>query len=140
MEVLLIESDSRVLIDEKLQEVIPENAEKITYSYPETSIEEILQEATFVAMFQEEKYVVVRNACFFGKTKLSDKESKILTEYFMHPNPETTLIFITYEPVDKRKGITSLRLIYNFSQSIQNLYHCPSILSTINTQSILLLF
>lgn len=108
MEVLLIESDSRVLIDEKLREVIPENAEKITYSYPETSIEEILQEATFVAMFQEEKYVVVRNACFFGKTKLSDKESKILTEYFMYPNPETTLIFITYEPADKRKGITSL--------------------------------
>ena len=67
MEVLLIESDSRVLIDEKLREVIPENAEKVTYSYPETSIEEILQEATFVAMFQEEKYVVVRNAIFFGK-------------------------------------------------------------------------
>ncbi len=106
MEVLLIKSDSKILVDEKLETIIQTGKEKTIYSYPEQTMDDILEEASFVSMFGEEKYVLVKNASFFGKSKLNETDTEKLLKYMENPSPLTTLIFITYEDVDTKKNIT----------------------------------
>lgn len=105
MKLYLISTDSKILLDEKLQKLIT-NSNRINYRYKECSVTDILEEASYVSFFQEEKFVVVKNADFFGKEKLSDKDSEALLKYFENPYPYTTIIFVTYEDVDMRKSIT----------------------------------
>ena len=102
----LIETDSRYILDSLLNKIIKKEALKINYNYKEQSITEVIQEAMYTSLFGEEKYIVVKNATFFGKDKLTDKESTMLLDYLEKQNPLTTIIFTTYEAVDKRKNIT----------------------------------
>lgn len=106
MQVFLIKSESKVLMDEKIQELTQNILEKTTLSYPESSVDDILEEASFVSMFAEEKAVIVKNASFFGATKLNEKDTTKLTKYLSNPNSLTTLIFTTYEDVDTRKTLS----------------------------------
>ena len=39
----------------------------------EFSLEDILEEASYVSMFGEMKYCIVKNANFFGSSKLKEK-------------------------------------------------------------------
>lgn len=106
MPVFLIKSDSKILMDKKVGELKKNILETSTLSYPLNSIDDILEEASFVSMFASEKVVLVKNATFFGKDKLSDKDASKLTQYFLNPNVLTTLIFTTYDEVDTRKNLT----------------------------------
>lgn len=106
MKIYLIKTDSKFLLDEKIKEIVPKNANYITYCYPENSIQDILEEASYVSLFLEEKYLIVKNATFFGKGKINEKDTELLLKYLEHPYPNTTVIFTTYEDIDKRKSIT----------------------------------
>ncbi len=117
MKLILISSDSKTLLDNKLSEIIKENQNKITYQMKDSTIRDIIEEASYVSMFEEEKYIVVKNADFFGKEKLNEKETELLQNYFEHPYEHTTLIFTTYEPIDQRKTITKK------IQEAGNVYH-----------------
>ncbi len=105
MNIYLIKTDSRVLFLEELKKIIPKEEKYIGYVYNK-NIEDILEEATYVSLFDEKKYVVVKNADFFGKDKLAEKEEKLLDKYLDNPYEKTILIFMTYEDIDKRKSIT----------------------------------
>ena len=102
---ILIASDSKVLLDEELKKIIKDSPNKITFNCNDVSLKEILEEAGYITMFQEMKYLIIKNADFFGKDKLSDSNTNLLINYLSNPNPYTTLIFTTYEPIDKRKSI-----------------------------------
>lgn len=102
---ILIVSDSKVLMDEELKKIIKDSSNKITYNYNEVDLKTILEEAGYVSMFQDMKYVIVKNANFFSKEKITDSNCEALINYLNSPNPYTTLIFTTYEEVDKRKKI-----------------------------------
>lgn len=106
MKIILISSDSRVLLEEKIDMIIKESPNIIKYNALESNMDDILQEASYVSLFSEEKYIVVKNANYFGKEKISDKDSEKLLSYLSHPYENTTLIFTTYETIDKRKSIT----------------------------------
>ncbi len=106
MNIYLISSESRILIEEEIEKIIGPSKNKVVYNAIETSIEDILNEASYVAMFDEMKYIVVKNATFFGSTKLKEEEEKLLINYLKNPYPFTTLIFTSYEVVDGRKKIT----------------------------------
>lgn len=105
MQIVLISSDSKILMDEKIKEIV-NNKETITYNALESSIKDILEEASHISLFQDEKYLVIKNADYFGKGKIGEKESDILKEYLENPSPYTTILFTTYESIDKRKNIT----------------------------------
>ncbi len=113
MNVYLLKSDSRVLIEEQLAKIIPKEGISISYVY-EKNLENILEEASYVSLFDEKKYLIVKNANFFGKEKLSDKESDLLNTYLEHPYPNTVVFFITYEELDKRKGYTK-KILENYT-------------------------
>ena len=106
MKIYLIQSDSHVLIDEKINEIIKKETNIITYHYGEDSLEDIIEEAGYVSLFGEEKLIIVKNADFFGKAKLKESIQKKLEEYLDHPYELTKIIFATYEDVDKRKTLT----------------------------------
>lgn len=106
MNIYLISSESRVLMDEKIMDIIGESKNKIIYNAEETAVIDILNEASYVAMFDEMKYLIVKNANFFGSKKLKEEEEQALINYLKNPYPFTTLIFTTYEEVDGRKKIT----------------------------------
>ncbi len=101
----LIETDSKVLLDQALEKILNDSQNKVIYSYQDTTIKEIIEEACYVSLFNDQKYIIVKNANFFGKDKLNDNDTKLLTSYLEHPSNLTTLIFTTYENVDKRKKI-----------------------------------
>lgn len=108
MKFYLIVSDSKTLLDEKIKEIVKDSTNCVTYPYKDSSITDILEEASYVSLFEEEKFVIVKNADFFGKGKLSEKENEALTSYILNPYPCTTIIFTTYEEIDKTKSLTKL--------------------------------
>lgn len=103
--ITLIKTDSYVLLEEYLASKIKKDCKKITYVY-DKNMADILEEASYGSLFAEEKVVLVKNADFFGKEKLSEKEEKMLLKYLEQPFITTELIFITYGDIDKRKSIT----------------------------------
>ena len=106
MNIILISSESRQLLENKLSKIIKGTNNIVNYNMLENNIEDIIEEASYVSLFNEEKIVLVKNADFFGKEKLKEKEIEKLENYMEHPYENTTLIFTTYEPIDKRKSIT----------------------------------
>lgn len=100
---ILIFSDSKILLDEELKKIVKDNTNKIIYNYSEVSLTDILDEAGYVSMFNEMKYIIVKNVSLFGKENVKNIDN--LINYLNNPNPNTTLIFTTYEAVDKRKSI-----------------------------------
>ncbi len=105
MKVLLIETDSKILLDEKLSSIIKGDNNVLIYNYLNTNLNEIIEEASYVSMFGELKWIIVKNADFFGNGKISEKETKMLSDYLNHPYELTNLIFTTYQKIDNRKAI-----------------------------------
>lgn len=108
MNVYLIESNSRVLIESELKRIIASSKNKIIYNALDATLEDIISEASYVSMFEEMKYLVIKNANFFGTTKLKEKEEELLLRYLNEPYPLCTMIFVTYDSVDSRKKITKV--------------------------------
>ncbi len=108
MNVYLIESSSWVLLENQIKQIIQNSTNIITYNAEEASIEDILNEASYVSMFGEMKYLIVKNANFFASGKLKEKEEERLFRYLEQPYPLCTIIFTTYEPLDGRKKITKI--------------------------------
>ena len=106
MNIILISSESRVLLEEGINKKAQKNSNMIKYNMDESTLDDVLEEAAYVSLFDEEKVIIVKNADFFGKEKLKEQEAERLLDYLEHPYKKTTLIFTTYEPIDKRKTIT----------------------------------
>lgn len=106
MKIYLLESSSRILLDEEIERILNHNQNKIIFNGETASIEDILSEASYVSMFEEMKYLIIKNANFFGNIKLKEEEEKSLLAYLEQPYPLCTLIFTVSEPCDGRKKIT----------------------------------
>lgn len=110
MQVYLIESASHVKLEEEMSKIIGDSSNKIIYNALENELADILNEASYVSMFDEMKYLVVKNANFFGSLKLKEKEEEMLQQYLASPYPLCTIIFTTYDAIDQRKKTTKLLL------------------------------
>ncbi len=103
--VYLISTDSKVMLDKKINSLIKDGEEVISYNYLETSLDEIIDSASYGSLFDYHKNIIVKNADFFGSVKLNDKEKNKLVKYLDNPNPDVNIIFVTYNSIDKRKEI-----------------------------------
>ncbi len=101
----LIIGESFRLVEEEIQKIINDCDNVITMDLNLFSIEDIIKEATYVSMFGEKKYIVVKNAYFFTSTKTKEEDLEILFHYIENPINLTTILFTTYEKVDARKKI-----------------------------------
>ncbi len=106
MKIYLISGDSYLLVNEKISEIIKDSKNISTLDLNINTLEDIILEAGYISMFDEEKYIIVKNANFFGSGKLKEEEQNIILNYFSNPNPNTTIIFTCYEKLDLRKKVT----------------------------------
>lgn len=106
MKIVLITGESILLIIEKINEIVKDNKNVTSFDMNASTIEDVLLEAGYFSMFEEEKFIIVRNANFFGSGKLNEKETDSLLKYFENPNSLSNIIFICNEKIDSRKKIT----------------------------------
>ena len=101
----LLYGESFRLMEEEMEKIIKENPNRITIDLNTSTIKDVIAEATFVSMFQEQKYIVVRNADFFTSAKSKEEDIELLLKYMENPVSLSTIIFTTYHKVDARKKI-----------------------------------
>lgn len=108
--VYLICSNTYHLLEEKVREIIG-NETYTTYDLNYENIDNILEEASLISLFQEKRIMLVKNAYIFGsskKNKTEEKSSKNdekLLQYLEHPNQDTIIIFTIYGNCDGKKKI-----------------------------------
>ena len=107
MNILLISANSYHIIKNLLRKFIQNKSFEII-NFNNSSIEDIINEASSSSLFEDNKILLINNSDFFGKTKLKEKEENLLINYLNNPNPKTTLIFTTLNDVDKRKKIVKI--------------------------------
>ena len=107
MNIYLISNESYRLINEEIKKIV-KNINYETFNLNKSSITEVLEEASYLSLDNNLKYLVVSNADFFGSDKVDDKLVEQLLKYFNNPNPNTVLIFTTQKPIDSRKKIVKL--------------------------------
>lgn len=101
----LIYGESYRLIEDEISKIKKEETNVITIDLSISTLDDVLREATYVSMFQEKKFLIVRNAFFFTNTKTKEENLEPFFKYIENPIPLTTIIFTSYEKVDARKKI-----------------------------------
>ncbi len=129
MNTFLIVSDTIYFINKKLEELKNGIENVITFNMDVNTIDEVIEEASYMSMFDWEKCLVVKNAKFFGssKTDTSKKNKEAcekLLKYLNDENKNTKIIFIYNGKVDSKKKI------YNLLKSNNNVFEYPSMSKT----------
>ncbi len=102
----LIVSESFRLIADELEQIIGKNTNIIKYDMQNVTIFDLINEAAYMSLLDEPKFIIATNANFFGNIKLKEEESEYLINYLVNPNKNTTIIFTTNKKLDERKKIT----------------------------------
>ena len=108
MKIVLINGESILLVNDAINKIVKDNKNVTSFDMNVNTIEDILLEAGYFSMFEEEKFIIVRNANFFGTGKLNEKDTEKLLNYFNNPNSLSSLIFICNEKLDSRKKLTKV--------------------------------
>ncbi|HOP65690.1 MAG TPA: DNA polymerase III subunit delta [Bacilli bacterium] len=106
MNLYLISSSSYNETEEEIKKITKENT--INFDLEENSLEDLIEEAEYVSLFADKKYIVVKNSYIFNSNSSKDIDISLLTNYMDHPNPNTTIIFTTFKALDERKKIVKL--------------------------------
>lgn len=129
MNTYLIVSDTIYFIEKTLKTLKSNIANVITFNMDVNTIDEVLEEASYLSMFDDEKCIIVKNAKFFGSSKNSDtkkskEESDKLLKYLSNENKKVKLIFIINGKADSKKKI------YNILSNAKNIYESKSMTKT----------
>ena len=102
------------LVEKEVKKIIKQaNVEELgisKYDLEETLLDDILEDASMISLFDEKKVILVENAYVFTRKVVKNPlnhDLQKLTDYLNNPNPTTILIFtIEYEKIDSVKKIT----------------------------------
>ncbi len=100
-----VSGESYRLVDEEIKKIVKNETNVITIDLNQSSLVDVIQEATYVSMFQEKKFLIVKNASFFSAGKGKDEDLEILFKYMENPIKLSVIIFVSYEKADARKKI-----------------------------------
>ena len=102
----IIVSNSYHIVFEEINK-ITNNPTEIEYiDFQKSSFEEIVEEANYTSLFNDEKIIVIKNADFLGSK--NSAKTDILEKYLSNPNPLSTLIFTYDDKPDERKKVIKL--------------------------------
>lgn len=116
--VYLISSNSFRLMEDELKKIL-KDIPYTSFDLNAVELDEVLEEAAYFSLFDDKKYMVVKNALIFGSSKrkskdesseeetVSKKDEKLL-KYLEAPNSNTVLIFIINGKVDSKKKICKI--------------------------------
>ncbi|MDE5888547.1 MAG: hypothetical protein K2H20_00855, partial [Bacilli bacterium] len=112
--VYLISSNSYRLMEEELKKIVKDNP-YTSFDLNATEIDDVLEEASYFSLFDEKKYMVVKNASIFGASKkkssseeTTSKKDEKLIKYLEGPNTNTMLIFTLNGKIDSKKKICKI--------------------------------
>ncbi|MCI5552293.1 MAG: DNA polymerase III subunit delta [Tenericutes bacterium] len=104
---LIQEEIKKIIEKDKIEEI---NINK--YNLENNMIDNVIEDATTISLFQDKKVIIVENAYIFSGTtnkKLPEQNTDLLLDYLNHSNPNTVLIFtLIKDKIDTRKKITTL--------------------------------
>ena len=117
--VYLISSSSIYLLEEEIKKIVKDNPYS-SFDLNNAELDDVIEEASYFSLFDEAKYMVVKNANVFMASKrkkkdeedtdddkISKKDEKLL-QYLENPNTNTIIIFTVYGKVDSKKKICKL--------------------------------
>ena len=123
----LISSSSYRILEEEIKKITKDNP--ITYiDNNQISLEEIIEEAAYISLFDDKKYIVIKNCTIFNikrnqkeeqtteetDNKKNNKDEELLNKYLDNPNPNTILIFaINQKPAMTKKITKKIKEQYN---------------------------
>lgn len=108
--IYLLYGTQNYLINKKVKELTSdkENYEIEQFNLETTTIKDVLDSASTYSLFSNNKTIIIYNSYIFSATKkIDDNDLKLLEQYIMNPNKDTTLIFII-DKIDSRKKIINL--------------------------------
>ncbi|MBQ8659706.1 MAG: DNA polymerase III subunit delta [Bacilli bacterium] len=130
--IYLITSNSYRMLDDEVSKIVGSNSYS-TFDLNYVSINDVIEEAAYFSLFDEKKFMVVRNSNVFGTSKAKksmedllnkseeeltseeleklnkyNNKDKVLLDYLEEPNPNTVLIFTMYGKADSKKKVTKL--------------------------------
>ena len=108
MNAVLISSESRMLIKEQIDEIISSSQNIINYDLDNCSIEDIINEASYINLIEEQKYIIVKNCNIFSSAKMKKEDENLLTKYLQDPNLNTTIIFTLQKSISLKNPIVSI--------------------------------
>lgn len=129
MNTYLLVSETNYFIEQKLKELKDGIDNIVTFNMDVNTMNEVLEEASYLSMFNDKKCIIVKNAkCFSasrsGDTNKSKEDINKLMKYLERENPNTILIFISKTNADSKKKIVNILKEHN------NLFVYPSISKT----------
>ena len=116
--VYLISSNSFHLMEVELKKILKDNP-YTSFDLNAVDLDDVLEEASYFSLFDDKKYMVVKNAQIFGASKrkskeeiddeekVSKKDEKLL-QYLNEPNDNTVLIFTYNGKADTKKKICKI--------------------------------
>lgn len=112
--IYLISSSSYRLLEEEIKKIVKDNP-YTNFDLNYQALDDILEEASYFSLFDEKKYMIVKNANMFSTArKKEDEEEKTtkkdekLISYLEAPNPNTVLIFTISNKAAGNKKIVKL--------------------------------
>ncbi len=130
MNFYLIYGTDSSLIRKKEEEIIKKiNINKnniIKYSSNETYLEDIIEDASMISLFQDKKLIIIQDANYFSGAKNDiPNNSELLLSYMNNYNTNTYIIFsLISDKIDSRlkitKKITEIGLIYEIKKYESN--------------------
>lgn len=107
MNLFLISSPSYNQTQEEIKK-ISNNQGIISFDLEECGLAEVIEEANYISLFGDKKYLVISNAYIFNSDSIKEEDQKMFLEYLDHPSDSSVLIFTTLRPLDERKKVVKL--------------------------------
>ena len=116
MNIYLISNESYHLINDEIKNIVKDK-KYLVFNMNKCSVSDLINEANYYSLMEDDKILVVSNADFFSSDKIKDEENELLLKYLNAPNEKTTIIFTTQKVIDSRKKTVKLikekyKLIY----------------------------
>lgn len=113
--IYLFYGEEDFLIKNAIDEIVKNhpNGQVVRYDLSETNVSILLEDASMVSLFDDEKVIIGENADFLSgalKKETVNHNIESLSKYLEHPNPSTTVIFTVFDKLDKRKNIVKKML------------------------------
>ncbi len=121
--VYLISSTSYHLLQKEINKIVKDN-KYVSFDLNYDLLEDVIEEANYYSLFDDKKYIVVKNASIFcakkRKSKTDDEKNddeveeivkpneELLIKYLESPNPNTILIFSVNGNASTAKKITKI--------------------------------
>ncbi len=105
MNAYLIYGKSNVINNECINRIVKNGLNIVNYDLNDCDLENIIEEAATFSLFDNQKYIIVKNSNIFNTGKTEEKKINKLIKYLDNPNEASTLIFVTNKPLDERKKI-----------------------------------